>query len=357
MINQKYLWAEASKSAIIDKACTKTVAGEKLFKNYTSHLAEKARKEILTYPSNTSLKFGDGRKVQPVKRVVFQVLLAGKHCQVSAEIVVENMPRLLCKSSLEKSRTVLNMNDDKATIFDRKVTLYQSTSGHYCIDILPVFFSNGDKQEVLVLEADLSHKHKLNQLDKINKQFEHASVENVEKLVQNANLLNPELSSCTTCFKFKKPSQPIVGLSKEEDFNQTVSVDFDKLNPKLWYMHMVEEFTRYSAAAIISTKTITAKIFMKYWIAIVGAPKTVFSDNGGEFIGKSFVEICVQFNIKIKTALSENAWSKGLCKRQNQTLTSTLLKVKEDTRCDYDTALSWVFCAKNALINNNGFKN
>ena len=206
MINQKYLWAEASKSAIIDTACTKTVAGEKLFKNYTSNLAEKARKEILTYPSNTSLTFGDGRKVQPVKRVVFQVLLAGNHCQVSAEIVVENMPLLLHKSSLKKCRTVLNMNDDKATIFDRKVTLYQSTSGHYCIDILPVFFSNGDKQEVLALEEDLSHTQKLNQLAKINKQLEHASVENVEKLVQNPNLLIPELSSCTTCINFKKPS-------------------------------------------------------------------------------------------------------------------------------------------------------
>ena len=37
-------------------------------------------------------------------------------------------------------------------------------------------------------------------------------------------------------------------------------------------MHMVDEFTRYSAVAIISTKTMTAKIFMMHWIAIFGAP-------------------------------------------------------------------------------------
>ena len=42
--------AEASKSVVTDTACTKTVAGEKQFKNYTSTLTEKARKEILTYP-------------------------------------------------------------------------------------------------------------------------------------------------------------------------------------------------------------------------------------------------------------------------------------------------------------------
>ena len=137
------------------------------------------------------------------------------------------------------------MNDDKVTIFDKEVTLHQSTSGHYCTDILPVFSSNGGTQEVLVLEADLSYNWKLNRLDEIHTQFGHASVANMEKLIQNANLLNTELSAlikdvvnrCTTCIKFKTPSsRPIVGLSKAEDFNQTVSIDLHKLKPKLWYM-------------------------------------------------------------------------------------------------------------------------
>ena len=102
--------AEASKSAVIDTTCTKTVADEKWFKNYTSDLTEKARKET-TCPSNTSFKFGDGRKVQALKRVLFPVHLF------------------------------------------------------------------------------LSH------LDKIHKQFGHASVANMEKLLRNTNLLNPELSA------------------------------------------------------------------------------------------------------------------------------------------------------------------
>ena len=32
-----------------------------------------------------------------------------------------------------------------------------------------------------------------------------------------------------------------------------------------------------------------------------------------------------------------------------------MLKVKDNTKCDYDTALAWAVCAKNTLINNNGF--
>ena len=58
--------AEASKSAVIDTTCTKAVADEIWFKNYTPNLTEKARKET-TCPSNTSFKFGDGRKVQALK--------------------------------------------------------------------------------------------------------------------------------------------------------------------------------------------------------------------------------------------------------------------------------------------------
>ena len=73
------------------------------------------------------------------------------------------------------------------------------------------------------------------------------------------------VNSCTTCIKFKKPSsRPIVGLTKAEDFNQTMSINLHKLKSKLWYMHMVDEFTRYKAATIMSTKTITAKVLMKH---------------------------------------------------------------------------------------------
>lgn len=36
-------------------------------------------------------------------------------------------------------------------------------------------------------------------------------------------------------------------------------------------------------------------------------------------------------------------------KKQNQTLTSILLKDKEDIPCDYEIAISRALCAKNAL--------
>ena len=111
------------------------------------------------------------------------------------------------------------------------------------------------------------------------------------KLTCNANLLDGEISqllkevvdNCATRIKFKKLSaHPTVSLSKADDFNQTLSVDLHELKhgPKLWYMHTVDAFTRYSAGAILTNKAAAGKNFMKHWIPVFGPPPIkVFSDN------------------------------------------------------------------------------
>ena len=57
---------------------------------------------------------------------------------------------------------------------------------------------------------------------------------------------------------------------------------------------------------IVQQLLYTVKIFIKHWIAIFGARKTVFLENGEEFVGESFVEIREKFNIKIKTTPSRS---------------------------------------------------
>ena len=58
-------------------------------------------------------------------------------------------------------------------------------------------------------------------------------------------------------------------------------------------LHMVNHATRYSAAAIISSKqkeVIIDKIF-KHWIAITGTPNLFLSDNEGELNNELFREM------------------------------------------------------------------
>ena len=105
-------------------------------------------------------------------------------------------------------------------------------------------------------------------------------------------------------------------------------MDLHQLEVNLWYMHVIDEFTRYSNAQIIRSKDATVRTFMKCWVSLFGAPETVFSDNGGEFVGGDFIAMCEGFNIKVTTTPSYLPWSNGLCERHNQTLSNILLKIK-----------------------------
>ena len=39
---------------------------------------------------------------------------------------------------------------------------------------------------------------------------------------------------------------------------------------------MTDEFTRFSAGAIITSKAGATKVFMKHWIAIFGVPRKIY---------------------------------------------------------------------------------
>ena len=67
------------------------------------------------------------------------------------------------------------------------------------------------------------------------------------------------------------------------------------------------------------------------------------------------IDFCENFNIKIKTIAAEFPWSNGICEHHKAIITETLLKVKEDSNCNWETALAWALSAKNSLINANGF--
>ena len=75
---------------------------------------------------------------------------------------------------------------------------------------------------------------------------------------------------------------------------------------------------------------------MKHLISIFGTPISVFSNNGGEFASKDFIAFCENFSIEIKTPV-ESTWNNGICEHHNEVITETLLKVKQDSNCDWET--------------------
>ena len=113
--------AEASKSAVIDTAWTKTIAGEKWYQSFITNLPNNYVAQIESFPSEIVFKFGDGRKVKSMESVIFPVVIADKKCKIKAEIVKEIIPLLLSKSSLKKTQTVIDLDNDKASILGKEI--------------------------------------------------------------------------------------------------------------------------------------------------------------------------------------------------------------------------------------------
>ena len=122
------------------------------------------------------------------------------------------------------------------------------------------------------------------------------------------------------------------------------------MNSGLYYLHIINEFTRYSNAVSIKKKSSSLTAFIKNWLSIFGAPKRLFTYNGGEFISDEFYKMCERFNIKVMTTPSYSSWRNGLCEWHNQFLINMSGKIFDDVKCDYDVALAWAVIAKNVLI-------
>ena len=60
---------------------------------------------------------------------------------------------------------------------------------------------------------------------------------------------------CETCQKLKRPPpKPAVGFPLATKFNETVAVDLHQLENNLWYLHIIDEFSRFSTACILKNK-------------------------------------------------------------------------------------------------------
>ena len=123
------------------------------------------------------------------------------------------------------------------------------------------------------------------------------------------------------------------------------------VHTKLWMLHLLDAATRYSGACLVRTKkaeVIINNVF-QMWIRYFGSPAKFLSDNGGEFANERFREMNEKLGVETCKTAAESPFSNGLVERHNAVLAEAMFKTKADTNCDYDMALSWGVCAKNAL--------
>lgn len=361
---------ESLGSAVIDTACTKTVCGQKWFDHYVSGLKTAELKKLKRTDSARAFKFGDGKVVHSTKQVKIPAMIGQTKCYIETEVVPVDIPLLLSKTSLKRAGAVLDLQNDTAIMFKHPVTLELTSSGHYCINLMDQDSScdaeKCSEDEVLFVTENMTSKKKKEVLIKLHKQFGHATVDRLKKLLISSGnhdeecivILKDIVDHCETCLKYSRPKpKPAVGLPMASSYNETVAIDLHELNTGVWYLHAIDHFTRFSAGVIMTTKRASeiVKSFIHCWISIHGPPKRLFSDNGGEFNNEEMRCMAEKFNIEVKTTAAYSPWSNGLLERHNQTLTDILMKVKNDNRCDWKTALDWALMAKNSMHNVHGF--
>ena len=58
------------------------------------------------------------------------------------------------------------------------------------------------------------------------------------------------------CQQYKKPvPRSTVGLLEANYFNEMVTVDLHQLGPNSWYLHLIDELSRFSNDVIIKSKS------------------------------------------------------------------------------------------------------
>ena len=365
--------SETLNFAVVDSGCSRTVCGETWMQCCLDSLSESDSKIVENSTSHTWFKFGDGSKVQSLKKIKFPAYVGQRKVFIVTDVIPNEIPLLLSKESMKKAGGKLDFKQDTITLFDMVIPLQTTNTGHYLLSINDTRrFGKEVLQPNIILfsnqfvAADEKERHRI--AVKIHKQFGHPRYNKLRKLVSDAGVSDPKFfetledveKSCDICKRFKKgPLRPVVGFDMAKVFNEVVALDLKQwsFSPKIWFLHMIDLATRYSVCVVIRNKhrdTIISAIMVR-WISIFGSPRQVLSDNGAEFNNEDFRSMAENFNIRVCTTAAESPWSNGCNERYNGVISEMVQKVIQDTKCSLEIALAWAVSAKNSLENHYGF--
>ena len=129
------LVGETLDMAALDSACTKTVTGESWTNAYLDTLTDKQRQQVKVIPSNVHFRFNDGNDVILNKVVKFPAVLGNQKVFNEANIVANEIPLLMSRSSMKEAQMIINFDYDMAQIAGNQVKLNCTSTGHYCIPL------------------------------------------------------------------------------------------------------------------------------------------------------------------------------------------------------------------------------
>ena len=362
--DKQVLMTEAAHAAVLDSACTKTVAGCAWRDMYIESLSAKEKKQVRFLPGGTNFKFGGGNSIKSEGRIQFPCTIAGQKTTITTDVVDSDIPLLLSKPDMKRLGFKLNMTDDSLEVNGNKIELDTTSSGHYYVSLKECEVG---VENVHMMMEQKSHDEKEKMIKKLHRQFAHPTAQSLKAIMKNAevfdddcNTIIQEISSkCDVCKRFKKtPARPVVCMPMAKQFNDVVAMDLKKYGD-IYFLHFIDLFTRFSKSKVIRRKTpkVIVNGVATEWIASgFGPPKKFLTDNGGEFDNPEYRELAEQFNVEVCATAAYSPWSNGICERNHYVVDTCVQKMmEEDPHMEIDVALAWAVNAKNSMQNHSGF--
>ena len=359
------LGIDARNCAVLDSACSSTVCGEIWLENYLNSLDHEDRRKIKRFIGQKTFKFGGGERLKSKGEYNFPAVIAGKEVTIKTDVVESDIPLLLLRQAMKTAGVKMDLERDRAQIFDKDIALNLTTLEHYCIPI--------DRAEKIpvqkVFSVDLEEMASIDRyktLFKLHREFAHPPMKKLKSLLQDAeqwkdeysNLLEDIGNTCELCKRCAKtPSRPVVGLPMASQFNEKVSMDLKQWNGH-WILHIIDMWSRYTVSVFINRKKPSDVIdaLMQRWIAVFGTMGSIMTDNGGEFSSDEMREVASILNVRLITTATDSPFQNGLCERVHSVIDIMVLKfMEENKKSERQTLLSWANMARNSLQMWNGF--
>ena len=85
--------------------------------------------------SNAIFKFGNGGSIKSNRKVEIPVIIEDIPVLLTTDVISFDIPLLLSKESMKQTNTAIDFKNDYAELFGKRINLFFTSLGHYCIPI------------------------------------------------------------------------------------------------------------------------------------------------------------------------------------------------------------------------------
>ena len=110
-----------SRNQVLDSGAINTVAGKVWYNYYITSLNEIEKEKIKHHTLGNTYRFGDWKLFPALENVDIPVSFGSRNVMLNTDNVANNIPLLLSRKSMKKTRMTLDFKIDHAVIFDQSI--------------------------------------------------------------------------------------------------------------------------------------------------------------------------------------------------------------------------------------------